>query len=70
MQGHTGHQHSPLTVQFTDAGDYTLSSPQHLWTFQTSSGNQTSSAQNPSFTFNENNGGTFLSLRIEFIVIL
>ena len=58
--GHTGHQHSPLTVQFTDAGDYTLSSPQHLWTFQTSSGNQTSSAQNPSFTFNENNGGTFL----------
>ena len=34
--------------------------PQHLWTFQTSGGNQTSSAQNPSFTFNENNGGTFL----------
>jgi len=25
-------------MAFTDAGDYTLSSPQHLWTFQTSGG--------------------------------
>ena len=57
--GHSGHNHSPLTVNFTDTGDYTLASPTHEWTFQTSSGDQTSGETNPSFTWNEANGGEF-----------
>jgi hypothetical protein len=57
--GHAGHLHSPVTISFTDNGDYTLASPQHTWTFSTSSGDQTSSSTNPTFTWDESAGGTF-----------
>ena len=57
--GHAGHLHSPVTISFTDTGDYTLASPQHTWTFSTSSGDQTSSSTNPTFTWDESAGGTF-----------
>ena len=57
--GHSGHLHSPLTVNFTDTGDYTLANPTHEWTFNTSSGPQTSSEANPSFTWVEQDGGVF-----------
>ena len=59
ISGHAGHLHSPVTISFTDTGDYTLASPQHTWTFSTSSGDQTSSSTNPTFTWDESAGGTF-----------
>ena len=59
VSGHAGHLHSPVTISFTDNGDYTLASPQHTWTFSTSGGDQTSSSTNPTFTWDESAGGTF-----------
>jgi len=57
--GHTGHLHSPVTISLVDDGDYTLSSPQHTWTFSTSGADQTRTGANPTFTWDEPNGGTF-----------